>query len=127
MYDPCKHCQYSNGYWSIISPCGSCPHNNTITTTVSDVENLTISLNGEMYDADNIFVTGLTAELPSSDEYARMHQPNFYWQREWSEPKYKCPECGGGMCRNEMVVLTSNPPKYEYRCNKCGNVEYQYG
>lgn len=36
-----------------------------------------------------------------------------------------CPECGGGgMCKNNMIVLTSIPPKYEYRCNKCGYVEY---
>lgn len=125
MYDPCKNCQYKYGYWSIISPCGSCPHNNTVTTTTENAETLTIQSNGEI--TDNVFLTGLTVYLPSSEEYARIHQPVFYEQREWSEPKYKCPKCGGGMCRNEMVVLTSNPPKFEYRCNKCGNVEYQYG
>lgn len=125
MYDPCKHCQYRNGYWSIISPCESCPHNDTITTTTENAETLTIKSNCEI--TNNVFITGLTVELPSSEEYANMHQSVFYEQRKWSEPKYKCPKCGGGMCRNEMVVLTSNPPKFEYRCNKCGNVEYQYG
>lgn len=46
-------------------------------------------------------------------------------QPMWSEPKFDCPECGGGgMCKNNMVVLTSIPPQYEYRCNKCGHVEY---
>lgn len=24
------------------------------------------------------------------------------------------------------VVLTSNPVQYEYRCDKCGYVDYQY-
>lgn len=43
-----------------------------------------------------------------------------------SEPKYRCPKCGGGMRRNEMVVLTSYPAQYEYQCDKCGHVEYQF-
>lgn len=49
---------------------------------------------------------------------------NLTLQSEWSELKFDYPECGGGMCKNNIVVLTSNPPKYEYRCNKCGHVEY---
>ena len=42
----------------------------------------------------------------------------------YSKPVYICKKCGGGMCRNEMVVYTSLPPKYEYRCNSCSNIEY---
>ena len=42
--------------------------------------------------------------------------------------KYICPKCHeGGMRRNEMVVLTSYPAQYEYCCDKCGHVEYQFG
>lgn len=47
---------------------------------------------------------------------------------EWSEPKFKCPECNeGGMRKNNMVVLTTYPAKYEYRCDKCGHIEYLHG
>lgn len=45
---------------------------------------------------------------------------------QWSEPKYQCPKCDGGMRRNEMIVLTSYPAKYEYQCDKCGHIDYQY-
>ena len=61
--------------------------------------------------------------LPTAKEYREAAQNS---PLQWSEPKYQCPKCGGGMCRNEMVVLTSYPPQYEYQCDKCGYVEYQY-
>ena len=70
----------------------------------------------------------LYPNLPTSEEYKESMENIFkYYFAEWSEPKYQCSECGGGMCRNEMVVCASYPPKYEYRCNKCGHVEYQRG
>ena len=70
----------------------------------------------------------LYPNLPSAEEYKESMNSMFkYAFTEWSEPKYQCSECGGGMCRNEMVVCTSYPPKYEYRCNKCGHVDYQCG
>ena len=70
----------------------------------------------------------LYPNLPTSEEYKESMESMFKYDFfEWSEPKYQCSECGGGMCRNEMVVCASYPPKYEYRCNKCGNVEYQRG
>ena len=47
--------------------------------------------------------------------------------QQYSEPKYDCTECGGGMCKDLTKVLTSYPPKYEYRCNKCGHIDYLYG
>ena len=46
---------------------------------------------------------------------------------EWSEPKFKCPVCDGGMRKNNMVVLTTYPAQYEYRCDKCGHREYLHG
>jgi predicted RNA-binding Zn-ribbon protein involved in translation (DUF1610 family) len=70
------------------------------------------------------FLYGL---LPTSEEYAASaFDIAFPSTRQWSEPKYRCPRCGGGMCRNEMIVLTSYPAQYTYQCDKCGHVEYQY-
>ena len=66
-------------------------------------------------------------DLPSADEYRNSIGVQYYYQREWSEPKYVCPKCGGGMCRHETIVLASNPPKCEYQCNQCGYIEYQFG
>lgn len=44
----------------------------------------------------------------------------------YSEPIYQCPKpkCGGGMCKDLNMVLTSKPPQYLYKCNKCGHVVY---
>ena len=64
-----------------------------------------------------------TTNLPTAKEYREAVLP---FTSQWSEPKYQCPKCGGGMRRNEMVVLTSYPAQYEYQCDKCGYVEYQY-
>ena len=65
-------------------------------------------------------------KLPTKEEYEKSILSSNYLPKEWSEPKYICSVCGGGMCRNEMVVLTTYPAKYEYRCNKCGKVDFQY-
>lgn len=68
-----------------------------------------------------------TTCLPSAKEYSEAAEKiAFQFTAQWSEPKYQCPECSGGMCRNEMVVCTSYPPKYKYQCDKCGYVEYQH-
>lgn len=63
--------------------------------------------------------------LPTKAEYENAIYSPRYEFREWSEPKYECELCGGGMCRNEMLVCASIPPKYKYKCNKCGHVDYQ--
>lgn len=64
------------------------------------------------------------SNLPTAEEYrASIHVLD---TGRYSEPKYQCPKCDGGMCKNMFLVLTSFPPKYEYVCNKCGHVEYQY-
>lgn len=110
-YNPCIGCEYYNTpYWSVVSPCKNCPKVNstggyvTTTTTTINISN-----------------------LPTKEEYEAIASRRFnFTQRNWSEPKYQCPECGGGMCRNEMVVLASYPAQYEYQCDKCGHVEYQY-
>ena len=65
--------------------------------------------------------------LPTSKEYTEaVNKVAFQFTCQWSEPKYQCPKCDGGMCKNQMKVLTSYPAKYEYQCNKCGHIEYQY-
>lgn len=64
--------------------------------------------------------------LPTAEEYAARF--NIYDSfTAWSEPKYKCPKCDGGMCRDETTILTSYPPQRLYRCNKCGHIDYQFG
>lgn len=65
--------------------------------------------------------------LPTAKEYEEAAKKiAFQFTGQWSEPKYQCPKCGGGMRRNEMIVLTSYPAKYEYQCDKCGHIDYQY-
>ena len=64
--------------------------------------------------------------LPTAKEYkATINKTAFEFTAKWSEPKYQCPECGGGMCKDLMTVCTSLPPQYKYQCDKCGHVDYQ--
>ena len=114
----CMGCQYYNKpYWSIVSPCNSCPR---IYGTDNFVTTATTNIKTEKYN-------DATTNLPTAKEYRETAKKSaFRSTSQWSEPKYQCPECGGGMCRNEMVVLTSNPVQYEYQCDKCGYVDYQY-
>lgn len=128
MYDLCRHCEWiGKPYWSIVSPCQSCPNNmigtyhcNTVTTT----DGKTLTIHSGKHTGD-VFVTGLDTNLPTEEEYRKFAEDTLQ-QKEWSEPKYICPECGGGMCRNEMYEFASCPPKYQYQCNKCGHIDYQY-
>lgn len=77
-------------------------------------------------NADGSVSTTIT-HLPTAKEYEEAaNKLAFQFTSQWSEPKYQCPECGGGMCRNEMIVLSSCPAQYQYRCNKCGHIDYQY-
>jgi hypothetical protein len=67
------------------------------------------------------------SNLPTEQEYRELiGNPYCYGETIYSEPKYKCPKCGGGMCRNETIILMSYPPQRQYECNKCGYVNYQY-
>lgn len=139
MNKACEYCQFNGAYGSIINPCENCPNNGFqvgfppvkttrttfYTTTTTDGKTLVINSNGK--NTGDVFVTGLSTDLPTADEYRESIGFPYYYQSEWSEPKYICPKCGGGMCKHENIILTSNPPQYEYQCNKCGNVEYQFG
>lgn len=65
--------------------------------------------------------------LPTAEEYISS-LTNFDFEiRKYSEPKYQCSKCGGGMCRNEMIILPTFPSKREYKCNQCGKVDYIFG
>ena len=76
--------------------------------------------------AGNAISTSTTC-LPTAKEYSEVAEKiAFQFTARWSEPKYQCPKCGGGMCKNLMVVLTSYPAQYEYQCDKCGHIDYQY-
>ena len=74
--------------------------------------------------------SGIAINLPSADEFNEMDRSavSAFWesQKQYSDPVYKCPKCGGGMCRDNTKVLTSYPPQYEYRCNKCGHISYHH-
>lgn len=35
----------------------------------------------------------------------------------WSKPLYECPKCKKmSVCRDDSIVYTSNPAKYQYKC-----------
>ena len=112
-HEKCKNCYYRNTpMCSIISQCDSCgTTGHTITTTAT-------SINGSCNYS--------TTHLHTAKEYREAANKIAYqFTCQWSEPKYQCPECGGGMCKNLMVTLTTYPAQYEYQCDKCGHREYQ--
>lgn len=39
---------------------------------------------------------------------------------EWIETNVECPECKEHIYMNTREVLTSNPPKRKYKCERCG-------
>lgn len=134
--NPCLTCEWKRKpYWSIVSPCASCPHKKSAqtytstTTTLTNGANLTYNFGKNTGD---VFTTEdkspeFVKDLPTAEEYQKsLSQPIF--DEEWSAPKYLCPKCGeGGMRRNEIVVLASYPPKRMYRCDRCGHIDYQGG
>lgn len=62
-------------------------------------------------------------QLPTAEEYKATHaKPTI--MIGYREPKYKCSKCDGVMCANAMYALSSLPVQYEYKCNKCGCIEY---
>ena len=66
-------------------------------------------------------------KLPSKNEYTESlgsERKHTLSSNEWSEPKFKCPRCDGYMRQNTMMILPSNPPKYKYKCDTCGSIEY---
>ena len=52
--------------------------------------------------------------------------PKYSYYPEWVDTDFECPDCGGIMQKHQNVVLASYPPKYEYKCKKCGKIRYRY-
>lgn len=38
----------------------------------------------------------------------------------------ECPKCGHKIVKRMDLVLTSNPPKYQYECHECGWIGYNF-
>lgn len=134
--NPCLTCEWNGKpYWSLVSPCASCPHkhpaqtNISTTTTTTNGSKLTYNFGKTTGD---VHVTEektpeFVKDLPSAEEYQKSLE-QFIFNEAWSEPKYLCPKCGeGGMRRREDIVLASYPPQRLYECDKCGHTEYQFG
>ena len=64
-------------------------------------------------------------DLPTSDEYRQIAE-QYVFRKIWSEPKYKCPRCGGVMRRNEMLRYPTCPEQFEYKCDQCAYTENQF-
>lgn len=116
--DPCIGCEYYNKpYWSVVSPCTSCPRRNSINGYIS-TDTITITVG----NCDNTIT-----RLPTAKEYSEMAQKTaFQFTGQWSEPKYQCPKCDGGMRKDLTMVIDTYPAQYKYQCDKCGHTEYQY-
>ena len=66
---------------------------------------------------------GVKADLPSAKEYLDMRNRLAIVSEasnEWTAPLFACAKCGGGVRRKEDYILTSFPPRYLYKCDKCG-------
>ena len=37
----------------------------------------------------------------------------------WIQTEVECPKCGKFLYKNMSLVLTSYPPKYQYKCSNC--------
>ena len=81
---------------------------------------------GDIIGTNNTIAVN-TVNLPSAEEYrAAAEKFALRFNSEWSEPKYKCPKCDGGMRRNLAITLASYPPQYKYQCDNCGHIDYQF-
>lgn len=83
--------------------------------------------------AKNIFYRGkwkydVRFKRSICESYRRVKKPTHEEFRQWSDPIYPCPKCGGNMRMNMYGgrVLTSLPPiqQSEYQCEQCGFTEY---
>lgn len=59
------------------------------------------------------------------EEYIEANQVKYFIVGQRSKPKYDCPRCQHGkMRKNLSMVLCSNPPMYQYKCDSCGYVDF---
>lgn len=102
------------------------------TPSVNIIPDLTADIVGCGYllTEDLISDTPSIKTLLTNEEFTKLEQQaiSTYWEmnKPFSDPVYICPKCGGGMCRENNMVYTSNPPCYRYQCNKCGNSEFRH-
>ena len=99
---------------------------NKLSTSDYIMGSLATVTNPELYAINHI--NTLETNLPSLENYIK---DNHHIQKQvsgmlqdYSEPKYKCPKCGGNVRKNLTMVLTSIPPKYRYECDKCDHVDF---
>lgn len=62
--------------------------------------------------------------LPTKQEYMQRSPQASVMYNKYSEPKYKCEHYEGSMRKRLDIILTSLPPKFQYECDTCNNVEY---
>lgn len=43
-------------------------------------------------------------------------------QQKWAMTTVECPKCGCALHKNLEIVLTTYPPKSQYKCFNCGFV-----
>ena len=58
----------------------------------------------------------INTDLPSYEDYLAQEMKPRYGK---SEPKFKCPRCGGKVRRDETRCLSTFPPKHLYECDDC--------
>lgn len=100
-----------------MNVCINCKGEPPTYNTLNSLPNLTMNalLNDALEEKDS---------LKTLEEYMKEHPEitNQYGDfGEFSEPKFKCPKCGGNVRKNLSIVLTSYPPQYRYDCEKCGH------
>ncbi len=67
--------------------------------------------------------TDSNKSLPTKDEYIK-RKDTIINSSGWSEPKFKCDDCGGNVRKDNTIVLATFPPVYRYVCENCGK-EYE--
>lgn len=55
-------------------------------------------------------------DLPTFEEY---RDKVTQLPQTLSEPKFKCPHCGGNVRKDISVSYMTYPPKYTYKCDNC--------
>ncbi len=103
--------------------------NSTLSEYCNDT--LTYTLNIPVPKDTTTVCVDNTCNLPSAEDYEKLDAEYvedyiLATSKKFSEPKYACPICGGGMRRDETVVLCSNPPSYRYECDSCDHIAYHH-
>ncbi len=60
------------------------------------------------------------------DEFNKMISIDAQEMKPRSQVNIECPRCGAKLFRRNDIILTSNPPQYQYECDKCNWVGYSH-